>query len=81
MRLKIKNKSQKYDINWLRLRHGPKYTKYKLYPSIMLVLCIKQQLRIIWSSIHEKVKQHWCRVEEKGVLNYLIPEAATGGVL
>ena len=26
--------------------------------------CIKQYLSNIWSSIHEKVKQHWCWVEK-----------------
>ena len=25
----------------------------------MIVICIKQHLSNIWSSIHEKVKQHW----------------------
>ena len=29
MRLKMKNRSQTYDINRPRSRHGPKYTKYK----------------------------------------------------
>ena len=29
MKLNIKNKSQRYDINRLRPRHGHKYTKYK----------------------------------------------------
>ena len=30
MRLKMKNRSQKYDINRPRPRHGHKYTKYKI---------------------------------------------------
>ena len=34
----------------------------------MMVTCIKQQLNNIWSSIHEKVKQHWERVEKKSYL-------------
>ena len=29
MRLKMKKRSQRYDINRPRLKHGPKYTKYK----------------------------------------------------
>ena len=56
MRLKTKNRSQKYDINWPRLRHGHEHTKYKMCLSIMMVICIKQHLRNIWSQIHEKVK-------------------------
>ena len=52
--LKKKNRSQRYDTNWPRSRYRPKYTKYKMYPSIM-VICIKQHLRNNWSSIHEKV--------------------------
>ena len=30
-----------------------------------MLLCIKQHLSNIWSSIHEKVKQHWGWVEKK----------------
>ena len=30
MRLKIKNRSQRYDMNRPRLRHGQKHTKQKL---------------------------------------------------
>ena len=30
----------------------------------MMVICIKQHLSNIWSSIYEKVKQHWGRVEK-----------------
>ena len=29
MRLKMKNRSSRYDINRPRRRHGPKYTKHK----------------------------------------------------
>ena len=31
----------------------------------MMLTCIKQHLSNIWSSIHEKVKQHWGWVEKK----------------
>ena len=34
MRLKMKNRSRKYYIKRLRLRHGRKYTKYKMCLSI-----------------------------------------------
>ena len=58
MRLKMKNRSQRYDINRSRPRHGHKYTKYKTCLSIMMVVCINQHLSNILSSGHEKVKQH-----------------------
>ena len=56
MRLKMKNRSHRYNINrpWSRDRH--KYTKYKMCLSIMVAICIKQHLSNIRSSIHEKVK-------------------------
>ena len=34
----------------------------------MIVICIKQHLSNIWSSIHEKVKEHWGWVEKKRYL-------------
>ena len=58
MTLKMKNKSNRYDINRTRLRHGHRYAKYKMCLSIMMSICIKQHLNNIWSSIHKKVKQH-----------------------
>ena len=39
--LKMKNTSQIYDINRPRSRHGHRYTIYKIYLSIMMVICIK----------------------------------------
>ena len=42
MKLKIKNRSQRYDINRPRSRHGHKYTEYKMCLHIMMVICIKQ---------------------------------------
>ena len=42
MRLKMKNRLQRYDINGLRARYRYKYTKYKFCLSIMMVICIKQ---------------------------------------
>ena len=41
-RLKMKNRSYRYNINRLRPRDGHKYTKYKVGLSIMMVICIKQ---------------------------------------
>ena len=45
VRLKVKNRSHRYDINRPRPRHEPKYTKYKMYLTlIMMVIRIKQHL-------------------------------------
>ena len=41
MRLKMKNRSSRYDINRPRCSHGHKYTKYKICLDIMMVTCIK----------------------------------------
>ena len=64
----MKNRSLRYDINRLRPRHGHKYTKYTTCLGMMMVIYIKQCLSNIWSSIHEKAKQHWCWVEKKRCL-------------
>ena len=53
----MKNRSQRYDINRARPRPGHKYTKYEMCLSKLMVICIKQHLSNILSSIHEKVKQ------------------------
>ena len=74
MRLKIKIKSQRYDINWPSPRHRHKYAEYKMCFNIMMIIlyddydCIKKQLSNIWSRIHTKVKQHWGWVETKRCL-------------
>ena len=41
MRLKMKNRLYRYDINKPRPGHGHKYTKYEMSLSIMKVICIK----------------------------------------
>ena len=68
IRLKIKNGSQRHEINRPRPRDGQKYTKYELCLSTMMVICIKQYLSKNWSSVHEKIKQHWGWVEKKHCL-------------
>ena len=55
MKMKMKNRSHRYDINRPRSRHGHKYSKYKKCLSMMMLICIKQHLSNIWSSIHEKL--------------------------
>ena len=44
IRLKVKSRSQRYDINKPRPTNGHKYTKHKMCLSIMIVICIKQQV-------------------------------------
>ena len=44
MRLKVKSRSFRYDINIPRPRDGHKYTNYKVCLCIMMVICIKQHL-------------------------------------
>ena len=58
MRLKIKNRSHRYDINRAIPRHGHKYTKYKMCLIIMMAIGIEQHLSNTCSSVHEKFKQH-----------------------
>ena len=64
----MKSRSKRYNINRPRPRHGNKDNKYKMCLGIMMVKCIKQHLRNIWSLFHEKVKQHWGWVEKKHLL-------------
>ena len=49
IRLKMKNRSHRYDINRHRSRYGHRYTKYKMWFSIMTALCIKQHLSLTTS--------------------------------
>ena len=65
MNMKMKNRSHRYNINRPVSRHGHKYIKYKKRLSMMMLTCVRQRLSNIWSSVHEKVKQHWGWVEEK----------------
>ena len=44
IKLKMKNESHIHDINGPGPKHGHKYTKYKMYLSILMVVCIKQHL-------------------------------------
>ena len=64
MKMKMKNKSYRYNTTRPRHRHGQKYGKYKIFLSMMMLICIKQQLSSIWSSIYEKIQQHWGLIEK-----------------
>ena len=54
MRLKMRNSSYRYNTNRPRLRHRHKYTKYKTCLGLITVVCIKQHLSNILSSVNEK---------------------------
>ena len=56
MTMKMKKRSRRFDINRPRCRHGRKYSKYIMFLIMMMVICIKQHLSDIWSSIHDKTK-------------------------
>ena len=68
MKTKMKIDSRKYGINRPRGRHGHKYSKYMKRLSMMMLICIKQHLSNIWSSVYENVKQHWGWVGKKRCL-------------
>ena len=44
VKMKMKNRSHRYDINRPRSRHGHKYSEYEKCLSMMMPLCIKQHL-------------------------------------
>ena len=64
--MKMRHGSHRYEINRLRPRHEHKYIRYEMCLSKMMVICIKQNLSNVWSSIHERVKQHWSWVNKGG---------------
>ena len=57
--MKMKNRSHRYDIN----RPKPGYSTYKKSLQMLQLICIKQHISNIWSSVYEKAKQHWRWVE------------------
>ena len=64
MKMKMKIDSRKYSINRPRSRRGHKYSKYRKRLNMMMLICIKQHLSNIWSSVYEIVKQQWGWVEK-----------------
>ena len=50
----MRNRSHIHDANIPRPRHGHRYTNYKMSHCTMTVICIKQHISNIWSSVHEK---------------------------
>ena len=71
MKMKMKSRSHRYDINRPESRHGYRYIKYEKCLPMMMLICIiigmmihmyanmYQHLTNVWTSIHGKVKQHW----------------------
>ena len=53
LRLEIKTRSQRYDINTPRARDGPKYTKYKICLNMMMVICIRKHVNTF--SVYEEI--------------------------
>ena len=56
MKMKMKNRSHRYDVNQPRSKHGHKYSKYKKGLTMVILICIKQHLSNIWSLIHENAE-------------------------
>ena len=54
----MKSRLQKYNID-LGLDMDTTILSIKLCPSLTMLMSIKQQLSNIWSSIHDRVKEHW----------------------
>ena len=66
MKMRLRIKIDQIDTtNIPRPRHRHQYANYKMYLIAMIVICIKQCLNNIWSSIHEKVKEQWGWVKKK----------------
>ena len=56
MKMEMKKRSYRYDINSLRPRHWCKHTKYKIFLNMVMPVCITQHLSNIRSRNHKKVK-------------------------
>ena len=63
---KQKNRSQRYDINKPSPRHGHKYTKYKMYLSIMMVI-FKQHLTTFEAQFMKKLSNTDAELKKKSV--------------
>ena len=70
MKIKMKNILQRYNLNRPSSRHGHKYSKKCL--SMTMVICIRQHVRDIWSSIHENLELIKSIAYKKGVHIFLL---------
>ena len=68
MKMKMKNRSHRYNINRFRSTIWHKCSKYKKSLSMMMLTYIKQYLSNICSSHHERTKQHCGWVEKTEIL-------------
>ena len=68
MKMKMRNRSRRCNINRPKLRNGHKNSKYRKCLSMMMLICIKQQLSNICRPIHEKGKKQRGWVEKKRCL-------------
>ena len=59
------NRSHRCNINNTRPRHGYEYTKYKMYLSMVMVMCKKQHLSDIRSLIYEKINNTEAELKER----------------
>ena len=58
MKMKMKKRSHRYDLNRPRFNLGHRYSKCKKWHSMMMFICINQNLSNTGSLIHKIVKQH-----------------------
>ena len=63
MKMKMKNGSHRYDMP--RSPYGHKYSKYKKYFSIKILICIKQHLTTFEAQFMKRSKQIWSWVEKE----------------
>ena len=68
MRVKMKNRSYRHDIDRTMLRHRYEYPECKMHLSRFMVMWNKQHLSKVWRWLYEKVKQHWGWVEGNALL-------------
>ena len=54
--MKMNKRSHRYDTNRFRSRQGHKHNKHEPCRIMIMLICIKQRLSNILSSIYEKVK-------------------------
>ena len=64
MTLKMKNRSQRYDINRPKSKHGCKYTKYEMCLVIIMVICIKQHIVLFEAQFMKKLSDTEAKVKK-----------------
>ena len=59
VRLKMKNRLQRYNINRPKPRHRSKYTNYKMYISIMPLYVLSYTLKLNWWKSQATLRLTW----------------------